>query len=262
MQWVWDLDGLKAGPKFVLLALADFADEEGSCFPGQEKIASRVACSVDTVARSIRTLEDLGLLSRTARRKEGGYRTSDRFTLHVGAQPRKLPGSDLTRNETDSHPANAPILTPQIAGVTPSKNPQIEPSVVITLESAFDDWWKVYPKKAGKGQARKAFKAAAAKISKDLPEALQLLLAGAVAYAAQEKAAGTEPRFIKHPATWLNGECWTDEAIAAPVGPQSAASRALAVDLGDSSSGANIGPQIAAQRVSPSLLGEIAAGRH
>lgn len=262
MQWVWDLDGLKAGPKFVLLALADYADEDNSCFPGQAKIAARVACSVDTVARSLKILEEAGLITRTARRKDDGYRTSDRFVLHVGAQPCKLPGSSSPRKQPDSYPANTPILTPQIAGVTPSKNPQYETPVSITLDSAFETWWSAYPNRKGKGHARKAFERAVAKISPDLSVALDVLVTGARAYAAQEKAKGSEPRFIKHPATWLNAEGWTDEADAPSSGPLSAASRAMMVDLGDCPSGAEIGPQIAAQRVSPSLLGEIAAGRH
>jgi hypothetical protein len=25
------------------------------------------------------------------------------------------------------------------------------------------------------------------------------------------KVAGQDPKFTKHPATWLNAECWTDE---------------------------------------------------
>lgn len=264
MQWVWDLDGLKSGPKFVLLALADYADEEGSCFPGQDKIAARVACSVDTVARSLKILEEAGLITRTARRKEGGYRTSDRFFLHVGSQTRKLQGSVSPRNEPDSHPANAPILTPQIAGVTPSKNPQIEPPVSITLESAFETWWPSYPKKVGKGQARKAFRTAAGKISKDLSIVLDTLVTASLAYDKQEKAAGTESRFYKNPATWLNGECWADQPLAPLAGPQSAASRAMAVDLGDNAQGAVNSSQIAysaPRAIGPSILGEMNEGR-
>lgn len=70
-------------------------------------------------------------------------------------------------------------------------------------DGEFETWWSIYPRKVGKGQARKAYTSALKKASTDE------LSAAATAYA--EKVATTEPRFIAHPATWLNGERWTDE---------------------------------------------------
>ncbi|OKO71893.1 hypothetical protein AC630_31760 [Bradyrhizobium sp. AS23.2] len=35
------------------------------------------------------------------------------------------------------------------------------------------------------------------------------MLNGAMRYAAERT--GQDPKFTKHPATWLNGECWKDE---------------------------------------------------
>ena len=40
-------------------------------------------------------------------------------------------------------------------------------------------------------------------------------LAGAQRYAAERK--DQDPKYTKHPATWLNGGCWEDEAPGAPV---------------------------------------------
>lgn len=244
--------------------LADYADEEGSCFPGQEKIAERVACSVDTVARSLKTLEDAGLLRREKRRNESGYRTSDRFFLAVGSQPRNLPGSDLTRNGEDSCPANAPILTPQIAGVSPSSNPQIDPSenmatvaAASEIDDEFEEWWKLYPRKAGKGQARKAYRSARKKIGR---AGRDVLTAGVVRFAEQTRANGTEQQFIAHASTWLNGERWLDEPEQPRIQGSSPASRALSVDLGGSSTLPEIGRERGAQSV-PSILGELEGGR-
>ena len=69
-------------------------------------------------------------------------------------------------------------------------------------ERDFEDFWEHYPRKVGKGQARKAWKAAAKKADPD-----------EIIRAAEDFAAAnthTEPRFIAHPATWLNGERWDD----------------------------------------------------
>lgn len=69
----------------------------------------------------------------------------------------------------------------------------------------FDEWYKLYPRKAGKGQARRAFNGALKKTSmKILMEKVQEFANACI---------GKEKQFIKHPTTWLNGECWEDEII-------------------------------------------------
>ena len=67
----------------------------------------------------------------------------------------------------------------------------------------FADWWKLYPKKVDKGHAKKAF----AKARKSV----ELVDLCAATEALAEKAKHMERRFIPNPATWLNGERWTDE---------------------------------------------------
>ena len=72
------------------------------------------------------------------------------------------------------------------------------------LESVFDAFWSVYPKKTGKEAARKAFK--------KIPKSAHPLLVPAVE--AQKKSRQwTEDngRFIPNPATWLNQGRWEDE---------------------------------------------------
>ena len=79
---------------------------------------------------------------------------------------------------------------------------------------AFEQWWKRYPRKVGKGQARKAYASALKKVSADeLAEAAE-------AFAGRVHRSGTEDRFIPHPATWLNGERWTDSPVEDGSGEQ------------------------------------------
>ena len=78
------------------------------------------------------------------------------------------------------------------------------------LESAFDAFWAVYPKKTGKEAARKAFK--------KIPKSAHSLLVPAVE--AQKKSRQwTEEngRFIPNPATWLNQGRWEDEVQTSGV---------------------------------------------
>lgn len=74
--------------------------------------------------------------------------------------------------------------------------------------SRFAEFWAAYPKKVAKGAAERAWRSATKKADPDS------LITAAKDYAAQIK--GTEAQFIKHPATWLNGACWLDEATPRP----------------------------------------------
>jgi len=64
----------------------------------------------------------------------------------------------------------------------------------------FVDFWDAYAFKKGKGAARKAWLQAGKKL---LPER--------IIAAAADFAAARDPRFIPHPATWLNEERWDDD---------------------------------------------------
>jgi len=79
-------------------------------------------------------------------------------------------------------------------------------SVKPDFETEFEQqFWPIFPRRAGKGQALKAFKAARKRVE------LSLILDGARRYADERR--GENPEYTKHPATWLNGQCWTDEPV-------------------------------------------------
>ena len=80
--WAYDLP-LAGAKKFVLVALADMADEAGSCFPGQERLVEMTGLSIRTVRRALESLERTGLLVRESRHDVRGYRTSDRYYLQL-----------------------------------------------------------------------------------------------------------------------------------------------------------------------------------
>lgn len=86
------------------------------------------------------------------------------------------------------------------------KNPPIVPPD--NQDSDFDEWWGYVPAKKSRAAALRAYRTARKKVGQDV------LVAGVKRYAAE--MAGQDPRFIKHPSTWLNGECWNDEPVAQP----------------------------------------------
>lgn len=71
----------------------------------------------------------------------------------------------------------------------------------MTREDAFELFWKAYPRRIGKGAARKAFERAITKAP------LDEMLAAIDAYI-QNKPGWQD---YCHPSTWLNQERWADE---------------------------------------------------
>jgi hypothetical protein len=86
-----------------------------------------------------------------------------------------------------------------------SKTESAPPALVAQAEVDFEVWWKVYPKKADKGHAREAFRRTLKRgVSVDT------LVAGAQRYRDDPKR---KAEFTKNGATWLVGECWSDETV-------------------------------------------------
>ena len=81
INWAYRQTGLVCGAKFVLVALADFADHEWSCFPSQERLADMTGQTVRSVRNHLKALTDAGYVRREPRRGSGGQRTSDRYYL-------------------------------------------------------------------------------------------------------------------------------------------------------------------------------------
>lgn len=91
------------------------------------------------------------------------------------------------------------VVTP--AGATESETP-----------TSFDKFWETYPRRVGKQAAKAAWSKAAKRTQ------AQTIVDGARRYAADPNL--PEPKFIPHPATWLNQGRWEDEPCAPRAGTQ------------------------------------------
>lgn len=85
-NWAWSLEEVMGSEALVLLALADQANDEGFCWPSQQKLAPKARQSVSTLRRSLRSLEKMGLLTTITRSSTRGRR-SNLYLLHIGAKP-------------------------------------------------------------------------------------------------------------------------------------------------------------------------------
>ncbi|TQN27492.1 hypothetical protein FHX37_4212 [Haloactinospora alba] len=142
------------------------------------------------------------------------------------AENRNADRNGVTNGESNGTVTGAPNPNPN--GV-PSEHPPLssppEPSGRSnTSESArsarekdkdpprFSEFWSAYPRRVGKGQARKAFRAATAKVDPDT-------IISAAATLAQQRT-GADPKYTPYPATWLNREGWLDEPDPPSPPPQ------------------------------------------
>jgi hypothetical protein len=122
-----------------------------------------------------------GIASGVARRKHAGSRTE----ADSEAEPKQ--------NEAPTRP-------------DPTESP--------SDSDRFDEFWDIYPRRVGRGQAVKAWKTATRKAEADV------ILTAAAVFA--ESVRDKDPTYIAHPTTWLNGERWLDAPVTVlhPSGPQ------------------------------------------
>lgn len=90
------------------------------------------------------------------------------------------------------------------------KKPKQAPRTGVDLEPFYAEFWPLYPRKVGKEAAAKAW--AAIDPSREQIDELIRALKAQIASDLWESG----PRYIPHPATWLNGKRWLDELPSKP----------------------------------------------
>lgn len=119
MSWAFEVKCDSGGEKAVLLALANHADAQGECYPGQERLSLMASVPERSVRRHLANLEARGLLVRTHRYSGKGKRTSDLYRLAVSAIYR--PQCPVEAATTGQIGTSLPV--------TMSGEPSVEPSV-------------------------------------------------------------------------------------------------------------------------------------
>jgi len=191
---------------------------KGGIFPSQEQLGRDSRCDERTVRRALAELEALGVVERVRRHDAQGHRKADGYVLHPNgkpeeSQPADVSGRDEGLPDTNAGPTGQNAqATPYIEEEPLKKNP-------LTPKPSFDEFWKVYPRRAGK-------QAAAAKWVQLGKKGIDLhaVLEGARRFAADPNL--PEQQFIPHPITWLNQGRWEDD----PLPPRDGGARLSAAD--------------------------------
>ena len=201
----------------TLHALATFTNEEThECYPSIETLMRHTGLSRNAIRAAFKDLESYGWLTRRHRTaRTTVYRINIDAITNANRHERKPRDYDAV--EAPVHPVEAQVEpveaeTPALVPA-PVKKTKKNNSTPARVESDFLDFYAAYPRHVGKEAARRAFVKA---VKAGTPAAD--IIEGARRYAAATAAAGTETRYVAHPATWLNAGRWSDDMQdAAPV---------------------------------------------
>ena len=120
MSWVWDNSPYSGKQLLIHLALADFSNDEGVCWPNQETIARKARCTVETVRTATKQMTQDKLLEII--RPSSGPGSAHQYRLlspkPLGVKPQEIP--QIEQPIPQIQPPNTP---------NPSPNNRQEPSI-------------------------------------------------------------------------------------------------------------------------------------
>lgn len=210
--WAFEQKVGSALGKLILIKLADNANDEGYCFPGQAHIAEAVEASRETVSRQIKKLVERGFVEIVPR-YENGFRRGNAYRLQMDIQTENRCDAESHPDVTQDHSGCDATIKRY---VTQDHSGTCQRTVTNNmdrsdLDAEFEEWWQEYPRKVAKPKAKQAFKAARKKVD------LQTLKDGLAGYKL------TKPDYQDwcHATTWLNQERWQDDGVLDAVRPAS-----------------------------------------
>lgn len=206
MAAVWERSQHSGTNLLMLLAIADFADDDGMAFPSVGKLATKCRMSKRNAQDRLRELSESGEL--TIKKNQGPPPKFPNLFMvnlkHLGVKPtapvqHTAPVQfDVSRGAVHCAPGVKPTAP------KPSYNHQ-EPST--TPQNSFESFWLAYPKKKAKGDAQRAW--SKLKPNADLTDSI---LKAIEAQKTSEDWTKENGKFIPYPATWLNSRRWEDES--------------------------------------------------
>lgn len=99
MSWARDVmpempESVRAFPRLLLLLLADYANEQGVCWPSIRRLSEEMSCTTRTVQRAIEALVEQGAMTVVARKTSAGRQTSNFYRLAMGSDQQQPQASD------------------------------------------------------------------------------------------------------------------------------------------------------------------------
>lgn len=197
--------------KLVLVKLADNASDQGECWPSYQHIADQCEIDRSTVRKHIKQLEAQGLLRIENREGPKGNSTNLYFlNLWAVGQKSTLVGPESTGIGTQPTGGVGPESTRTSHSSEPVKEPKTLCTSGVELAEAFEVFWKLYPNKKAKANARKAWDKL-----KPSTELRQTLMSALGSHRLSRDWTKDDGQYVPMASTWLNGERWHDELAPA-----------------------------------------------
>ena len=103
-QWAWRLK-IKPGPKLVLLALADYANDHGSCYPSLRQLQEKSGFARSTLIEHLSWLNKSNYISVRRQYDKKDYRRQNLYQLNSILSPESEPAKvqNLDGNNINGH---------------------------------------------------------------------------------------------------------------------------------------------------------------
>jgi hypothetical protein len=179
----------------IILAEIDSLDlSDKGCYASNKYIADFCQCSESKVTKSIAKLIEYGYLyvqSFDGRKRELRSRLSH-YAIETGKK--------YEADKQNLRESNNRLLKKNIKNSSRKSEP--------STDGMFDTFWKAYPRKVNKQAAEKAFN----KLNPS-ENLFKAIMAGLENH--KKSKQWTDPQYIPHASTWLNGKRWEDELESA-----------------------------------------------
>ena len=188
--------------RLILILLANYCDEKNSCFPSYTHIGKLAGLKdVKHIANIIKEFEQLVFLKIEKRYKEDGGNLSNRYHLTLEGVHTYPDGADTTTPPV-STPCNTKDKTKDNTKI--SYTPKGQEDYVPLTDEDFDAFWKAYPRKENKFQAKlKYFQATKTYGSNKLMSMLKR-------YINEIQVKKKDKTFVPYASTWLHQKRYLD----------------------------------------------------
>lgn len=137
MGIVWDMD-LPLGEKMVLLKLADRANDDGECWPGQESLAKQCSMTDRALRDNLAKIKERGLVEVEMRRK-GNRQATNLYRLTLQPEDTSASKHEKTPSQPEVSSASKQVsagslrqFQPEVCDIAYKEEPSVEPPVVVT----------------------------------------------------------------------------------------------------------------------------------
>lgn len=207
-HWLLNETDISSHAIRLYLVIRSFGDERRPAWPGRTRLAALIGQSRSTVTRAVQELEEVGALCLRRRGEQSNeyhiHWHQDFFCEFFG-RPNVDGGSppvDWGRPHVDE---GRPLVDGELIHKEPrQRNLDTRVRKPVDDDPEFLRFWETYPRKASKGSARRAWSKAVTVAPADV------IIDAAMRYANDPNR---DPAYTAHPATWLNGERWSDDDL-------------------------------------------------